>query len=161
MQYSMDKIIIEGDKGRIFEIALEDQLQRRYEMVRELSLSSKPRNDVCSKYGYTRKTGNEYLNEWKEKGWEGLKDKPRGPKTKSKRTDEIEKRILEIRFKDQEKDMYDIAVLLRGEGYEISDRSVARVLSEHGVTLKKKKKNPSPKYQKTKTKKKTQNLNHS
>ncbi len=155
----MDKIIIEGDKGRIFEIALEDQLQRRYEMVRELSLSSKRRDDVCSKYGYTRKTGNEYLNAWKEKSWEGLKDKPRG--TKSKRTDEIEKRILEIRFKDQEKDMYDIAALLRGEGYEISDRSVARVLSEHGVTLKKKKKKPSTKYPKTKTKKKIQNLNHS
>ncbi len=70
---------------------------------------------------------------------------------------------LEIRFKDQEKNMYDIAELLRSEGYEISDSSVARVLSEHGVTLKKTKKKLSPKYQKkkTKTKKKIKNLNPS
>jgi hypothetical protein len=26
-------------------------------MVRELTLSSKPRVEICAKYGYTRKTG--------------------------------------------------------------------------------------------------------
>jgi transposase len=93
---SISKIILEGEKGRTFEIDMENPLQKRYEMVRELSLSSKPRKDICAKYGYSRKTGNEYLNAWKEKGWDGLKDEPKGPKTKSKRTTELEKRVLTI-----------------------------------------------------------------
>jgi len=38
--------------------------------------------------------------------------------------------------------MYDIAKILESEGYKISARSVGRVLSEHGITLKKTKKNP-------------------
>ncbi len=139
---SISKIIVEGEKERTFEIDLENTIQRRYEMIRELSLSSEPRKDICTRYGYSRKTGNEYLNAWKEKEWEGLKDKPRGPKTKSKRTDELEKRVLDIRFKDREKDMYDIAEILSSEGYEISARSVARILSDHGITLKKRRKSP-------------------
>lgn len=138
----ISKIIVEGEKGRTFEINLENPLQKRYEMIRELSLSSEPRKEICARYGYSRKTGNEYLNAWKEKDWEGLKDEPRGPKTKSKRTDELEKRVLDIRFKDREKDMYEIAEILSSEGYEISARSVARILSEHGITLKKRRGSP-------------------
>jgi transposase len=139
----MSLIIIKGEKDRTFEIDLEDQIQKRYEMVRELNLSSKKREEICTKYGYSRKTGNEYLNAWEEQRWEGLKDNPRGPKTKSKRTEEIEKRIVDIRFKDPEKDMYDISKILESEGHKISARSVGRVLSEHGITLKKTKKKPS------------------
>jgi transposase len=139
----MGVIIIKGEKERTFEIDLEDHIQKRYEMVRELNLSSKKREEICTKYGYSRKTGNEYLNAWEEQRWEGLKDNPRGPKTKSKRTEEIEKRIVDIRFKDPEKDMYDILKILESEGHKISARSVGRVLSEHGITLKKTKKKPS------------------
>ena len=141
---SISILKVKGEKGRTFEINLEDLLQKRYEMIRELSLSSKSRNEISARFGYTRKTGNEYLRAWKEKGWEGLKDKPRGPKTKSKRKEDVEKRILDIRFNTPDKDMYDIEEILTGDGYEISARSVARVLSEHGVTLKKTKKKPSP-----------------
>lgn len=141
----MNILKVEGERGRFFEINLDDPLQRKYEMVRELSLSSKPREEVCSKYNYSRKTGNEYLRTWKEKRWEGLKEKTRGPKSKSVRTQEVENRIVDIRFKNPENDMYDIAEILKSEGYEISARSVGRVLSEHGITLKKTKKKPSPK----------------
>jgi len=141
----MDVIIIKGEKGRTFKIDLKDPIQKRYELVRELNLSSKKREEICTKYGYSRKTGNEYLNAWEEEKWDGLKDNPRGPKTKSKRTEEIEKRIVNIRFKDPEKDMYDIAKILESEGYKISARSVGRVLSEHGITLKKTKQKPLPK----------------
>ncbi len=120
-------------------------------MVRELSLSSKPREEVCAKYNYSRKTGNEYLRAWKEKRWEGLKEKTRGPKSKSVCTQDVESRIVDIRFKNPENDMYDIAEMLKSEGHKISARSVGRVLSEHGITLKKTKKKPSPKSPKTTT----------
>jgi len=140
----MTIIILKGEKKRTFEIDLEDPTQKRYEMIRELNLSSRKRDEICTKYGYTRKTGNEYLNAWEKERWDGLKDGPRGPKTKSKRTEEIEKRIIDIRFKDPEKDMYEIANILESEGNKISARSVGRVFSEHGITLKKTKKKPLP-----------------
>jgi transposase len=146
----MNEIIIEGEKGRKFQIDLEDPIQKRYELVRELKLSSKKREEICKKYGYSRKTGNEYINAWDEERWEGIKDDARGPKSKSKCTDEVEKRIVDIRFKNPEKDMYDIEQVLKSEGVEISARSVARVLSEHGITLKKTRKKPSPENQKVK-----------
>jgi len=47
---------------------------------------------------------------------------------------------VDMRFKNPEKDMYDIAEMLKSEGHKISARSVGRVLSEHGITLKKTKK---------------------
>ena len=147
----MSILKVEGEKGRFFEINLEDPLQRKYEMVRELRLSSKPRKEICARYNYSRKTGNESLHAWEEKGWDGIRKKSRGPKSKSVRTQDVENRIVDIRFKNPENDMYDIAEILKTEGHKISARSVGRVLSEHGITLKKTKKKPSPKSPKTTT----------
>lgn len=136
-------ILVKGDRED-FEIDLDDSLQRRYELVRELKLSAEPKEEICKKYGYSRIMGYYYEKAWDEKGWEGLMDKPKGPRTKTKRTEEVERRVLDIRFRNPGKDMYDIAEILKSEGYDISARSVARVLSEHGVTLKKTRRRSSP-----------------
>jgi len=131
------RIVIEGEKGKQFVIDLRDSLQRRYELIRELKLSGSPKEEICTKYGYSRVMGHLYETAWDKQRWEGLKDKKKGPKRKSRRTKELENRVLAIRFKSPEKDMYEITDILTEEGYGISARSVARVLSEHGVTLKK------------------------
>jgi len=133
----MDEIVIEGEKGKRFVVDLNDPLQRKYELVRELKLSGSSKEEVCSKYRYSRIMG--YLCEtaWDNYKWDGIKEKKKGPRRKSKRTEMLEKRVLAIRFKNPEKDMYEITDILTEEGYSISARTVARVLSEHGVTLKK------------------------
>lgn len=131
--------IIEGPRGR-FVIDLQDPIQTRYEMVRELNLSAESKERICKSYSYTRASGHIYQKAWEESRWEGLKDKPRGPQHNYVRTENIEQKVLSIRFKRPELDMYDIRDLLEKEGKEISARSVARILSKHGVTLKKTKK---------------------
>lgn len=136
--------MIEGEKGKKFTVDLEDPIQRRYELIRELKLSGKPKKDICAKYNYSRIMGYNYESAWDEDRWDGITDKKKGPKTKSKRTEGLEKRILEIRFKNPEKDMYEITDLLIEEGYDGSSRTVARVLSDHGVTLKKRGRKPKP-----------------
>ena len=88
--------------------------------------------------------GHKYETAWDKNRWDGIKGKKKGPKTKSKRTEDLEKRILEIRFKDPEKDMYEITDILIEEGYDGSSRTVARVLSDHGVTKKKRGRKPKP-----------------
>ena len=131
--------IVRGERGK-FVIDLRDPIQTRYEMVRDLILSSKPKEKICGRYGYTRASGHIYQKAWGENRWEGLKDKPRGPQRNYVRTEDVKQRVLSIRFKRPELDMYDIRDLLEKQGKIISARSVARILSEHGVTLKKTKK---------------------
>lgn len=133
----MNEIVIVGEKGKQFFIDLRDSLQRRYELVRELKLSDSPKEEICARYEYSRVMGHLYETAWDKNRWDGLKDKKKGPKSKSRRTEKLEKRVLAIRFKSPEKDMYEITDILTEEGYDISARSVSRVLSEHGVTLKK------------------------
>jgi len=134
--------VVKGPRGR-FVIDLRDPIQTHYEMVRELSLSGESKERICKSYGYTRASGHIYQKAWGENRWEGLKDKPRGPQRNYVRTEDVEERVLSIRFKRPGLDMYDIRDLLEKEGEIISARSVARILSEHGVTLKKTKKVPS------------------
>jgi transposase len=137
MRLLMDELVIQGEKEKRFIIDFNDSLQLRYELVRELKLSGSPKEEICSKFGYSRVMGHLYESAWDKSRWEGLKDKKKGPKRKPKRTGELENKILAIRLKHPEKDMYEITDILTVEGYDISARSVARVLSEHGVTLKK------------------------
>ena len=130
------KKIVEGERDK-FVIDLRDPTQTRYEMVRELTLSSEAKEKICRSYGYTRASGHIYEKAWQENRWEGLKDKPKGPQRNYVRTEDVEQKVLSIRFKHPELDMYDIRDLLKNEGEVISARSVARILSKHGVTLKK------------------------
>jgi transposase len=100
-------------------------------------LSGSSKEDIYARYGYSRVMGHLYETAWDKQRWDGLKDKKKGPKSRSRRTEKLERRVLTIRFKNPEKDMYEITDILLEEGYIISARSVARVLSEHGVALKK------------------------
>jgi transposase len=137
MRLLMDELVIQGKKDKQFIIDLNDPLQLRYELVRELKLSGSPKEEICTKFRYSRVMGHLYETAWDKNRWDGLKEKKKGPKRKPKRTEDLENRILAIRFKHPEKDMYEITDILTEEGYHISARSVARVLLEHGVALKK------------------------
>ncbi len=44
----MNTLRVEGEKGRTFEIDLEESLQKRYELVRELILNSNPKAEICA-----------------------------------------------------------------------------------------------------------------
>lgn len=133
------KKIIVGERDK-FVIDLRDVVQTRYEMIRELALSNEAKEEICSGYGYTRASGHIYQKAWQENRWEGLKEKPKGPQRNYVRTEDVEQKVLVIRFKRPELDMYDIRDLMTKQGEIISARSIARILNKHGVTLKKTKK---------------------
>lgn len=133
------KKIVVGERGK-FVIDLRDSTQARYEMVRELTISNGAKEEICRSYGYTRASGHIYQKAWQENRWVGIKNKPKGPQRNYVRTEDVEQKVLSIRFKRPELDMYEIRDLMAKEGKEISARSIARVLSKHGVTLKKTKK---------------------
>lgn len=129
---------IQGDTpARSFSIRSEDIVQWRYEMIRESSLSRDSIDKICQKYNYSRDMFFYYKGKFEAQGMMSLVDEKPGPKKPRKRTEEAERMIIELRFKHPHLNMYEIAGRLKQEGFDISPRSVARSLQEHGLSLKK------------------------
>ncbi len=112
-------------------MALNDKVQRVYEMLREYAVTGCSVTKVSREYGYSRTTFYEYyhrLNE--ERSLLALADRPRGPKKPSKITKQVEDRIVKIRKIDPSRSIYDIVDQLEKEGISISHMSVSRVLKK-------------------------------
>jgi transposase len=108
------------------------------------SLDNHPVDEIISIFGYSsRQSFYTALHSFKKEGMEALIPKSTGPQRSYRRTEKVEQRIIQIRFDDRTKDMYEIANILQEEDCKISARSVARTLSNYGITLKKTKKRPS------------------
>lgn len=142
---------IQGETpARLFTVSSEDKVQWRYEMIRESSLSRDPIDKICQRYNYSRDMFFYYKGKFEAQGMMGLVDKKPGPKKPRKRTEDAEGMIIELRFKHPHLNMYEIARRLKQEGFDISPRSVARTLQEHGLSLKKTKGKPLSKISSTK-----------
>lgn len=125
-----DRLIVTGGRpNKRFEISLTDPIQRNYELVRELSLSAEPAEDVCRKYGCSRALGYTLLRRWQAERWDGLLPRRRGPRSRPKR-DAVRKFVVGLRRARPESSMYTIAEALRARGVAVSARTVARVLRE-------------------------------
>ena len=92
--------------------------------------------EVARKYGYTREHFYVIKKVYDEKGSSGLMDKPQGPKTNYKRTNEIKKQIIRHRFLDPEASCEVISQKMQQAGYNISQRSVERTINEFGLQKK-------------------------
>jgi hypothetical protein len=74
--------------------------------------------------------------QFQEQGFLGLQSQKRGPKANSVRTDEVEHQVIRHRFLDPGASVDIIAQKLRQAGFEISTRSVERVIEEYGLQKK-------------------------
>lgn len=92
--------------------------------------------DIAKKYGYTREHFYVIKRIFEEKGSIGLMDKPQGPKTNYKRTNEIKKQIIRHRFLDPEASCEVISQKMQQAGFNISQRSVERTINEYGLQKK-------------------------
>ena len=133
-------LTVKGERGKEFSIDLRVALQSRYEMIRECSLTGGSIEEICSKYGLSRTSYYFYKDKFDKGNIEALLPQKPGPKGPVKVTEELEKEILSLRFKDPGLNMYDIWELLREKGHDIGVWSVFSVLKKHGATLKKTKK---------------------
>ncbi len=91
---------------------------------------------ISSKYGYTREYFYQVLNKLQTEGSKTLQDKVTGPKTNYKRTAEIKKQVIRHRFLDPDASCEVIAQKMRQSGFDISQRSVERVVQEFGLQKK-------------------------
>ena len=134
-------VYIEGDTPkRRFPIDFSDRIQVLYEMLRQATLSSERIEEVCKEFGFSKRAYYYYLDKFEVDGVMGLQKQKPGPKEPTKRTEELEKRVIELRFNRPSLNMYDINDILEKEGYDVSPTTISRVLNDHGLTKKKRKK---------------------
>ncbi len=76
------------------------------------------------------------LLQFNEGGILALQNQKRGPKTKSVRTEEVERQVIRHRFLDPDASIDVIAQKLRQAGIGISTRSVQRVIEKYGLQKK-------------------------
>lgn len=91
---------------------------------------------IASKFGYQRETFYQILHELKTKGSKSLQDKHQGPKRNYKRTNQVTKQAIRLRFLDPEANSEVITQKLKQFGYKISQRSVERIIGEYGLQKK-------------------------
>lgn len=119
------------------EIDPSDSLLWKLSMVFEAAHNSDLTiEQISSKYGYTREYFYQVLNKLKTKGSSALQDRITGPKTNYKRTNEIKKQVIRHRFLDPEASCEVISQKMRQSGFDISQRSVERVVKEFGLQKK-------------------------
>lgn len=113
----------------------EDKAQVRYEMLREAETTDKTVEETARKYGYSRARYYVYKRRFEKEGLLGLFDKKRGPKEPHKVKGKLWEKIVELR--SEEKNIYRITDELKEMGYEVSAKSVERVVNAEGMRLKK------------------------
>ena len=91
---------------------------------------------AAEKHGYTKQRFFQVLHAYNERGIEALKDKKKGPQRKYVRTEVIENQIIRHRFLDPDANSKVIAQKLRQSGYNVSQRSVERTITEKGLQKK-------------------------
>jgi hypothetical protein len=91
---------------------------------------------AAAKYDFSKQRYFQLREAFLQKGTAALQSKLRGPKTQYRRTDELVRQVIRHRFLDPEASASVIAQKLRQSGFEISMRSVERVIADFGLQKK-------------------------
>ena len=113
-----------------------DQITPRLMMLVEGECEGLGAAAAALKHGVTRQRYYQVLKQFEEGGAAALQPQKRGPKTNYVRTDEVDRQVIRHRFLDPDASVDVIAQKLRQAGFEVSTRSVDRVIEEYGLQKK-------------------------
>ena len=128
-------VSLSGPEGSL-PVKEDDQITLKLAMLFEGQCEGLGPSKAAEKFGYTRQRYYQILNQFMERGAEGLKRLKPGPKGNYRRTDEVIRQIIRYRFLDPQMSPEVIAQKLNQDGYLIAIRSVERVVSEYGLQKK-------------------------
>ena len=129
-----DRCIV-GPAGELL-IPAHDELTLRLLMLIEGECEAHDIAATAAKYGFSRQRYYQLLRLFEDQGALALLPQKTGPKTNSVRTDEVERQVIRHRFLDPDASVDIIAQKLRQAGFEISIRSVERVIEKYGLPKK-------------------------
>jgi len=129
------RMYIVGPGGRL-PVADDDEITRKLAMLIEGECEGLGPTRAASKYGYSRQHYTQLRKAYRERGAIALKSRKRGPKTHYRRTEEAVRQVIRHRFLDEDASAEVIAQKLRQCGWQISTRSVERVITQYGIQKK-------------------------
>ncbi len=135
MHFDIQAKAIVGDHGTLA-VVDDDEVSRKLAMLIEGECEGVGPVKAAEKYGLTKQRYFQLRAAYQEGGAIALSSKPRGPKAKYRRTDEVERQVIRHRFLDPDASAEVIAQKLRQTGFVISTRSVERVVADYGLQKK-------------------------
>lgn len=133
--FDHDKVYWVGPQGRL-EIHPNDDLLLKLAMIHEGECEGLGAQQAAEKFGYSKQRYYQLLHLLQHQGALALQSQKRGPRTNYRRTDEVVRQVIRHRFLDPEASAQVIAQKLNQAGWDISIRSVERIIAEYGLQKK-------------------------
>jgi len=114
----------------------DDEITRKLSMLIEGECEGLGPLQAAQKFGFSKQRYFQLRAAFDDLGAAALQSRKRGPKTHYRRTAEVVRQVIRHRFLDAEASPEVIAQKLTQSGWEISIRSVQRVIEEFGLQKK-------------------------
>jgi transposase len=122
--------------GGLLTVREDDEIARKLAMLIEGECEGLGPTQAADKFGFSKQRYFQLREAFAAKGAMALQSLKRGPKTHYRRTAEVVRQVIRHRFLDPEASAEVIAQKLCQSGWEISIRSVQRVVEEYGLQKK-------------------------
>ncbi len=122
--------------GGLLSVRADDEITRKLSMLIEGECEGLGPSQAAHKFGFSKQRYFQLRAAFAELGAQALQSQKRGPKTHYRRTAEVVRQVIRHRFLDSEASAEVIAQKLSQSGWEISIRSVQRVIEEFGLQKK-------------------------
>jgi hypothetical protein len=132
IEHCRDAVVVVGEAGRL-RIGAEDEAAWKLAMLMEGECQSPSPGAVAESYGYSRQRYYQVRAAFLALGSVALASRKRGPKTRWRRTEEVQRQVVRYRYLDPDASVQVVGQKLRQDGWEVSDRSVFRVFAQFGL----------------------------
>jgi hypothetical protein len=134
-QFDPRKHVLVGPSG-LLDVPQDDEITRKLAMLIEGECEGLGPLQAAHKFGFTKQRYFQLRAAFLQRGALALLSQKRGPKTHYRRTAEVVRQVIRHRFLDPQASADVIAQKLCQSGWQISIRSVQRVIEEYGIQKK-------------------------
>lgn len=135
VKFNLKQHALVGDSGKLI-VPADDEVTRKLAMLIEGECEGLGPIAASKKYDFSKQRYFQLRQILVEDGASALLSQKRGPKSHYRRTGELVRQVIRHRFLDPDATVEVIAQKLRQAGFEISTRSVERVIEEFGLQKK-------------------------
>ena len=127
--------LLKGLTGSLI-IFADDEVARKLAMLIEGKCMGLGPNKAAEKYGYTKQRFFQLFAAFQKEGSAALMSKKKGPQKNYVRTENAVSQVIRHRFLDPDANAAVITQKMKQTGINISQRSVERIIAEHGLQKK-------------------------
>ena len=129
------KYFLAGPAGKL-QIPDDDEITLKLAMIYEGECTDLGPLAAARKFGYSKPRYFQLRHLLAQSGAAALQSRPRGPKSNYRRTEQIIRQIIRLRFLDPDASVEVLAQKLKQTQHPISIRSVERVVADYGLQKK-------------------------